>query len=52
MPFLSCGMSKFFLRNTNNTNRDSVDKLKTHTHTHTHTHTTNIQRKIMLGRFS
>ena len=30
MPFLSCSMSKYFLRNTNNTDRDSVDKLKTH----------------------
>ena len=44
MPFLSCSMSKYFLRNTNNTDRDSVDKLKTHT--------ANTQRKIMLGRFS
>ena len=31
MPLLSCSMSKYFLRNTNNTDRGSVDKLKTHT---------------------
>ena len=40
--FFRCDKTKFFLWNTNNTDRNGVDKqnLNTHTHTHTRTHTT------------
>ena len=45
-----CYETRFFLSNTNNTDRNDVNKQNTHTHTHTHT--PNTQRKIILDRFS
>ena len=44
-PLIRCYKTRFFLRNTNNT--DGYN-----THTHTHTHTLNTQRKIILERNS
>ena len=35
---IRCYKTRFFLRNTNNTDRNGVNKQNTHTHTHTHTH--------------
>ena len=37
---IRCYNTRFILWNTNNTNRNGVNKQNTHTHTHTHTHTT------------
>ena len=34
---IRCYKTKFFLWNTNNTDRNGVNKQNTHTHTHTHT---------------
>ena len=42
---IKCYKTRFFLSNTNNTNRNGVNKQNTHTHTHTHTHTPNTPRK-------
>ena len=35
--FIRCKKTRLFLQNTNNTNRNGVNKQNTHTHTHTHT---------------
>ena len=45
---IRCYKTRFFLWNTNNTDRNGVNK----THTHTHTYTRNTQRKITLERVS
>ena len=37
--FIRCSNTRLFLQNTNNTDRNGVNKQNTHTHTHTHTHT-------------
>ena len=47
---IRCYKTRFFLRNTNNTDRNGVNKQNTHTHTHTHT--PNTQRKVTLERVS
>ena len=50
---IRCNKTRFFLGNTNNTNRNGVNKQNTHTHTHihththTHTHTPNTQRNTI-----
>ena len=37
--FIRCHKARFFLRSTNNTDRNGVNKKNMHTHTHTHIHT-------------
>ena len=37
--FIRCYKTWFFLWNTNNTDRNGVNKQNSHTNTHTHTHT-------------
>ena len=52
-PLIRCYKTRFFLRNTNNTDGyNTHTHTQTHTHTHTHTHTLNTQRKIILERNS
>ena len=46
---IKCYKTRFFLSNTNNTNRNGVNKQNTHTHTHTHT---KYSEKIALKRIS
>ena len=36
--FIRCHKARFFLRNTNNTDRNGVNKQNRHTDTETHTH--------------
>ena len=36
--FIRCYNTRFVLSNTNDTDRNGVNKTQTHTHTHTHTH--------------
>ena len=44
-------LTRLFLLNANNTDRNGVNEQNTHTHTHNHPHThTNTQRKITLER--
>ena len=47
---IRCYKTNFFLWNTNNTDRNGVNKQNTHTHTHTHT--LNTQGKITLEKVS
>ena len=49
---IRCYKTRFFLWNTNNTDRNGVSKQNTHTHTHTHTHTPNFLRNVTLERVS
>ena len=50
---IRCYKTRFFLWNTNNTDRNGINKQNTtHTYTHTHTHTPNTHRKITLERVS
>ena len=43
---IRCNKTRFFLGNTNNTNRNGVNKQNTHTHIHTHTHTHQTLKEI------
>ena len=49
---IRCYKSRFFLWNTNNNDRNGVNKQNTHTHTHTHTHQTLRERYIIWERVS
>ena len=52
--FIRCNKTRLFLQNTNNTDRNGVNKqnthppththTNTHTHTHTHTHTKSVEK--------
>ena len=43
-------MTRFFLSNTNNADRNGVNKQNTHTHTHTHTPNTKHSEKGNTGK--
>ena len=47
---IRCYKTRFFVRNTNNTDRNGVSKQNTHTHlrtlTHMHTNTPNTQKNV------
>ena len=47
---IRCYMTRFFLSNTNNADRNGVNKQNTHTHTHPHTPNTKHSEKGNTGK--
>ena len=50
-PLIRCCKTRFFLRNTDNTDRYNTDThIHTQTHTHTHTHTKHSKKDNNTGK--